>query len=181
MPRALSVLEKNILKSKGATEAQIKKIEKAGIHSKADFATVGNALTLSAITGIPAQVAQEVMTWALGAPGSLSSSVIKVDSVDLVNCTHCGTKQPKDYKSGDLCGACGKQAEPVSTCFWCAASGPGTFCRQCGAEYVPTGELELAVLLKREGISKSDITPKLRSLDEKEKNVLWGRVRRNRG
>ena len=44
-----------------------------------------------------------------------------IDSADIVHCCYCSARQPKDYKSGDLCVACGKQAEPVLTCFWCSA------------------------------------------------------------
>jgi hypothetical protein len=120
------------------------------------------------------------MAWALASAGGVSAGAV-VDTADVVYCVHCRAKQPKDYKSGDLCGSCGKQAEPILTCFWCAASGPGRFCRQCGAEYVPTGELDLALLLKRDGLPKGDIPAKLRSMSPAEKEALWGRVRRARG
>jgi hypothetical protein len=181
MPKALSVLEKNILRSKGATDAQIKKMEKAGIRSKADFATVGDALTLSSLTGISTTLAHEIMVWAMPRPAPLGNPPGTLDSSGLASCMHCGAKQPTDYKPGDLCGACGKQAEPISTCFWCVASGPGSFCLQCGAEYVAAEELDIALLLKREGIPKLEVPTKLRTLSAAEKEVLWTRVRRMRG
>jgi hypothetical protein len=96
----------------------------------------------------------------------------------VIFCVHCNTKQPKDYKSGDLCTACGKQAEPVMACFWCGSKSPGRFCRHCGAEFLPTAELELGILLKREGVPKDDIPVKLRAMSKEEKDVLWGRARR---
>jgi len=174
---AFSVLEKNILRAKGISEAQIKKMIERGIRRRGDFKQVGDAGTLAALVGVSAEAAANVMSWALGAP-VLEEKNIVVESGDVVHCVHCGTKQPKDYKSGDLCVSCGKQAEPIMGCFWCSSIGPGKFCRQCGAEFVPTGELELAILLKREGLPKQEIPEKLRNMSADEKNVLWGRARR---
>jgi len=176
---ALSALEKNILKAKGLTAAQVEKLGKVGIKSKADFATVGDAATLASLTGLKAEVAGAVMEWATGAKGGGGSAVV-VESGDIVNCAHCAARQPKDYKPGDLCPACGRQAEPTFACFWCGHSGPGKFCRSCGAEFVPTGELELAILLKRDGLPKDDIPKKLRGMSQKDKDGLWGRVRKGR-
>src|SRR4051812_47964412 len=169
MPKAFSTLEKNILKSKGVTAAHFKKLKSAGVNAREDFATVGDAKTLQQLTGLPAKAADQIMQWALsgaeagagGKAGATEPSQVRVDGADVVLCAHCGAKQPKDYKSGHLCTNCGKQAEPILTCFWCAASGPGKFCRNCGAALVPTGELELAILLKRDGLPKDDIPTKL--------------------
>ena len=55
------------------------------------------------------------------------------------------------------------------------------FCRQCGAEFLPTAELELGVLLKREGVAKESIAAQLKTMSQAEKDVLWGRVRKSRG
>lgn len=175
-----TLLEHNILRAKGVTDAQIETMLQAGVSSKADFAQVGDAETLSEVAGIPPQVAAKVMAWALGVAqtGGGSGGKVVVESSDLVLCVHCGTKQPKDYKSGDLCVACGKQAEPILSCFWCGSSGPGKFCRQCGAEFVPVGELHLGIVLRRDGLPKDQIPAKLRSLTQAEKDELWGRVRR---
>lgn len=181
MPKALSTLEKNILKAKGVSDAQLKKIARAGIASRADFATVGDAATLAELTGLSAAVAGKVMAWATGSGGGGGGGPVVVESADAVYCIHCKVKQPKDYKSGDLCGSCGKQAEPVMACFWCGASGPGKFCRACGAAFVPTGELELAILLKRDGLAKDEIPARLSKMSAAEKDQLWGRVRRGRG
>jgi len=172
------LLEKNILLSKGVTEAQIRTLTRKGIRCRDDFRRVGDAATLSALSGFSLETSAAVMSWALGIAAQRGSSIV-IDSGDLVYCVHCGTKQPKDYKSGDLCGSCGKQAEPIMACFWCASTGPGKYCRQCGAEYVPTGELELAILLKREGMARDEIPHKLSGLSHEEKNVLWGRARRH--
>src|SRR5690606_1128742 len=105
---------------------------------------------------------------------------IIVESADIVNCIHCNARQPKDYKSGDLCLSCGNQAEPVLTCHWCYASGPGKFCRSCGAEFVSSAELDLAVLMKREGEAKNSIARQLKEMSSVEKEKLWARVRRAR-
>ena len=181
MAKGFSTLEKNILKSKGVTDAQLKKLVEAGIVARADFATVGDAGTLAELTGLKLSIAEKVMAWS-GAKTTGGGSIgnLVVESSDIVKCVHCGTKQPKDYKSGDLCVSCGLQAEPVMACYWCSSSGPGKFCRNCGAQFVPTGELELAILLKRDGLAKDEIPVKLEKLSAKEKDALWGRVRRGR-
>lgn len=178
-----SPLERNILKSKGLTEGQLEKLIAAGVGSRDDFRTVGDASTLSELAGLSAEVSGKVMAWALGSGGTVTppgGGTFVVESGDVVNCVHCKTKQPKDYKSGDLCISCGKQAEPSFACAWCGANGPGKFCRNCGAEFVPTGELELAICLKREGVAKDEIAPRLRAMSAAEKEALWGRVRRGR-
>jgi len=186
MPKTFSALEKNILKSKGLTEAQLKKLAKAGINSREDFKTVGDAATLTdLVSGITRNAAAAVMAWAGAAGpsggGGAGSSSVMVDSPDAVYCVHCRTKQPKDYHSGDLCVSCGKQAEPILSCYWCSASGPGKFCRQCGAEFVATSELDLAIHLKREGLAKDEVPKKLIGMSAAEKDALWGRIRKSRG
>lgn len=180
---ALSELEKNILKAKGLTDAQLGRLGELGVGGKADFATVGDALTLGQLAGLEPAVAQAVMAWAVGAPASGAArggGAVVVDSADVLYCVHCNAKQPKDYHAGDLCPACGKQAEPILACFWCGHSGPGKFCRSCGAQFVPTGELELAVLLRRDGLPKDAIPDKLKGMSQAEKDTLWGRVRKAR-
>jgi hypothetical protein len=186
MAKSFSALEKNILKTKGLSDAQIGKLAKAGVTSKDDLKTVGDAATLAGLVkGITADAAAAVMAWAGGQAGAAggggNGAGVVVESAEVVYCVHCKTKQPKDYKSGDLCTACGKQAEPVLSCYWCAASGPGKFCRSCGAEFVGTAELDLAVHLKREGQPKDAIPAKLRGMSAAEKEVLWGKIRRARG
>lgn len=183
MPKSLSVLETNILKAKGLSDAQLKAVVKAGITCRADFATVGDAATLSQlIKGLKPEVAAAVLEWAGGgAAAKPGLANLTIASADVVICVHCSAKQPKDYKSGDLCVACGKQAEPILACYWCGSSGPGKFCRQCGATFVPTAELDLAVLLKREGLPKDAIPAKLAAMGAAEKDVLWGRIRKSRG
>ena len=183
MAKSFTTLEKNILKSKGLNDAQLKKLAKAGINTREDFKTVGDAATLAdLVSGITKDVAAAVIAWAtgVGAAASSGGSVV-VESADAVYCIHCRTKQPKDYNSGDLCVSCGKQAEPILSCYWCSSSGPGKFCRQCGAEFVATSEVDLAVHLKREGLSKDEIPPKLRSMSAADKDALWGRIRKTRG
>lgn len=182
---AFSVLEKTILKAKGLNDEQVSVLEGAGVEGRDGFRTVGDAGTLvQVLPGLDPAVAAAVMAWAVGvaAPGGDGGGKsVVVESADVVYCIHCKTKQPKDYTSGDLCPACGKQAEPILSCFWCSASGPGKFCRQCGAEFVATADLDLAVLLRRDGIPKDEIPKRLRAMGTDEKDVLWGRVRKSRG
>ena len=185
MAKTFSTLEKNILKSKGLSDAQLKKLAKSGINSREDFKTVGDAATLAAlVSGITKEAASAVMAWASGGAAPVAAGgggSVVLDSPDAVYCVHCRTKQPTDYHSGDLCVSCGKQAEPILSCYWCSASGPGKFCRQCGAEFVATAELDLAIHLKREGLSKDDVPKKLSGMSTAEKDALWGRIRKSRG
>jgi hypothetical protein len=184
MAKNFSALEKNILKSKGVTDALMKKLAKAGIKSREDFRTVGDSATLSGlVAGLSAEIAAKVLTWATGLESTNGGGggKVVVESPDAVYCVHCRTKQPKDYNSGDLCVSCGKQAEPVLSCYWCNSSGPGKFCRQCGAEFVATSELDLGIHLKREGLPKDEIPRRLKSMTPAEKEALWGRIRKTRG
>ena len=177
----MTQLEKNILRAKGLTDDQVTLLGEVGIHAKADFATIGDVATLCALTGLSPELAATVMAWAVGAPAAVAPPTqVVVDGGDIVLCNHCRARQPKDYKAGDLCPACGRQAEPILACFWCGHSGPGTYCRSCGARFVPTGELDLAVLLKRDGLAKDEIPRRLASLDAADKDALWGRVRKGR-
>jgi hypothetical protein len=187
MDNQFSALEKSILTAKGLTAAQLDALSAAGVASKQDLLTVGDAGTLvELVGGIDLATAAKIIDWATGrssiqaaAAAAPAGSVI-IDSGDIVHCCYCSARQPKDYKSGDLCIACGKQAEPVLTCFWCSASGPGKFCRSCGAEFVPTAELDLGVLLRQEGLPKDEIPRRLRSMAPAEKELMWGRVRKLR-
>ena len=185
MPDELSTLEQTILKAKGLTPEQIGALSGLGITSRSDFATVGDAGTLvQVLPGLTVDVADAVMAWAVGAPVAAPATGpggrVVLDTSDAVYCVHCQAKQPKDYSSGDLCPNCGKQAEPVESCYWCSASGPGKFCRSCGAAFVPTAELELAMLLRRDGLPKDEIPRRLVSMTTDEKDALWGRARHAR-
>jgi hypothetical protein len=185
------ILEQTILKAKGLTDDNLAFLNTAGVMSKKDFATIGDTDTLlEVMPGLDKDVARRVMDWAVGAAAagvsnpaptieSLSNSgKLMIDSSDVSYCTHCNARQPKDYTAGDLCPSCGRQAEPVQTCHWCSQSGPGKFCRGCGAEFVPLAEFDLAILLKREGLPKDEISKRLKSMSNDEKEILWGRVRR---
>lgn len=180
-----SKIEQSVLKSKGLTDAQLILLADAGIGNKHDFKVVGDAQTLVDVTGIDIDTAQKIMAWAIGASDTVSSAAgktpgpqtIMVDSPDVVYCAHCKAKQPKDYKSGDLCYSCGLQAEPTLTCHWCSSASPGKFCRSCGTEMLPTADFELGLLLKRDGVAKDDIVSKLKSASAEEKEALWSRVR----
>src|SRR6185369_7193486 len=161
-----SALEKSILMAKGLTAEQVAALSAAGVGSRDDLKTVGDAETLRELASdIPPAVAVKVMDWAVGraavvpsaATAAAAPASVVLDSADIVHCVYCSARQPKDYKSGDLCISCGKQAEPVLTCFWCSAGGPGKFCRSCGAEFVPTAELDLGILLRHEGLPKDEI------------------------
>ena len=189
MSDGFSTLERSILKAKGLTDEQVTGLGGVGIASRADFATVGTAATLLEIVpGLEAAVAGRIMEWAVGATEAsvagtttTSGGRVVLDTSDAVYCVHCQAKQPKDYSSGDLCVNCGKQAEPTESCYWCGHSGPGKFCRSCGATFVPTEQLDLAILLRRDGLSKDDIPKKLAGLTPAERDALWGRVRHARG
>ena len=117
MSDVFSPLELKILQAKGLSDAHLGALTDAGVSSKADFATIGDAATLQQlVAGLDPAVAADVMAWATGVPSggaSGSGNPIVVESPDVVYCVHCKTKQPKDYSSGDLCTACGKQAEPI--------------------------------------------------------------------
>jgi hypothetical protein len=187
---SFSTVEKNILSAKGLSAEHLEALAAVGVATRKDLQTVGDAATLrELVASIDAEVAERVMTWATGhaaaaaaAPANpVVSGKMLLDTSDVVYCTHCSAKQPKDYKSGDLCIACGRQAEPILSCFWCSASGPGKFCRACGARFVPTAELDLALLLRQEGLPKDEIPTRLESMSAAEKEQLWGRVRRRRG
>ena len=182
-------LEQTILKAKGLTSDHMTFLSSAGVASKADFATIGSVDTLLEIMpNLDHGVAAKVIEWAIGRPAPVAvvenpnvPSNVVIDSADAIYCLHCHARQPKDYKTGDLCPSCGKQAEPVQSCYWCGQSGPGKFCRGCGAEFVPLAEFDLAVLLKREGVAKDEIAKRLAAMSPSEKDILWGRVRRVRG
>ncbi|HLL54692.1 MAG TPA: hypothetical protein VK447_14160 [Myxococcaceae bacterium] len=179
--RTFSTLETNILKAKGVTPAQIKKLVSMGVRSRADFTTVGDAATLSELAGLSAELAAKVMAWATGVQATGAQATggsVVVEGADTVYCSHCRTRQPKDYKTGDLCTACGRQVEPTQSCYWCSATGPGRYCRGCGAELVPTGELELAIQLKRDGLPKDEIPGRLKKMSPADKDLLWGRIRK---
>jgi hypothetical protein len=185
------LLEQSILKAKGLTPDHLAFLNSAGVLSKTDFSTIGTTATLLEIMpDLDPAVASKVMEWAVGhsasgapdpAAATSGPSKVVLDSADVTYCIHCQSRQPRDYKTGDLCPTCGKQAEPVQSCYWCGQSGPGKFCRGCGAEFVPLAEFDLAVLLKREGIPKEDIAKRLALASPSEKDILWGRVRRVRG
>jgi ribosomal protein L40E len=184
---SFSILEQTILKAKGLTAEQLDGLAAVGVNTKSDFATIGDVATLlEVMPGLDTAVADKVMEWATGAsaparPLSPEATKMVIDSADAIYCLHCNARQPKDYKTGDLCTTCGKQAEPVQSCFWCSSSGPGKFCRGCGAEFVPLAEYEIALLLKREGVAKADIANRLHAMDKSEKDVLWSRARRMNG
>lgn len=178
-----------ILKSKGLNDDHIAILEEAEICSKNDFEFVGDHQTLMDITGLDEEVSLKVMEWAVGSPKAVQQDKdavrseqqhIVVEGADVVKCVHCDTKQPKDYKTGDLCLSCGNQAEPVLNCHWCLSSGPGKFCRECGSEFVGSADFEIALFLKREGESKNAIVSMVKNMTPLEKDNMWAKVRRAR-
>jgi len=187
---SLPKLLENILKSKGLNNDHLTALAEAGIQQKADFEMIGETQTLIDITGLDEETADKIMLWAVGAKtqqevitqqvNETPQQPIVVESADMVKCVHCGTKQPKDYKTGDLCLSCGNQAEPVLNCHWCFSSGPGKFCRSCGSEFVPSADFEIALFLKREGESKNAIVKMVKEMTLQEKENMWARIRKNR-
>ena len=111
MSSEFSTLEKNILKAKGLSEAQVAALTEAGVASRGDLQTVGDASTLAdLVPDIDPSIASKVMEWATGrsqasaaGPSTLPTGNVLLDTADVVYCVHCHAKQPKDYKSGDLC------------------------------------------------------------------------------
>ena len=197
MAADFSTLERNILRAKGLSEEQLGRLQDMGVAGRDDFQTIGDLSTLlELMPDLDMAVAARVLEWAVPAAVQVSATQdgpvappevsrdsegnVVVNSSDSVYCTHCRFKQPKDYTPGDLCPNCGMQAEPIETCYWCGASGPGRFCRSCGAAFVGTAELSLAVMLRRDGVAKDDIPPRLKLMGQSEKDALWGRVRRAR-
>ncbi len=181
--KPFTALEKNILKAKGLTVGQIGKLAKAGVKGRDDFRTVGDAATLaSLVPGLSVETAAAVMAWANGgaADTGTGGGAVVVESAETVYCVHCKAKQPKDWKSGDLCVNCGKEAEPVQVCFWCNQTGPGKVCRRCGTAFVPAEDVELAAQLKREGVAKDEIGPKLAKLSKPDRDALRARAQKYR-
>ena len=92
MPDELSTLEQTILAAKGLTLEQIGALSGIGIHSRADFATVGDAATLAQVLpGVSSVVANDVMAWAVGAPaaglGTTGAGArVVLDTSDAVYC-----------------------------------------------------------------------------------------------
>jgi hypothetical protein len=188
MATEFSLLERNILKAKGLTEEKLAALGELGVQCRQDFEQVGTVVTLlELLPDLDLDVATRVLEWALppaptaspAAPAAAPAPIV-VDASDAVFCANCQHKQPKDYTPGDLCVNCGRQAEPIEQCFWCGASGPGKFCRNCGAHFVRTAELPLALLLRRDGLAKDEIPRRLNEATAEEKEQLWGRVRRAR-
>lgn len=190
MTTEFSTLERNILKAKGLSDEQLAALGAMGVQSRADFEQIGTLGTLlELMPDLDPEVATRVLEWALrlaptasaeGTPPAAAPSTIVVDSSDVVFCANCRHKQPKDYTPGDLCVNCGRQAEPIEQCFWCSSSGPGRFCRSCGATFVRTAEVPLAMLLRRDGLAKDEIPRRLAEATPEEIEQLWGRVRRAR-
>ncbi|APA93696.1 hypothetical protein VSP10_13775 [Myroides odoratimimus] len=182
-------LLEHILCKKGATLEDIKALAEAGIMTKEDFVIIGDTRTLIEITAMNVETAHIIMQWALGTQAStgigVAESIAKqeavvIESADIVKCTHCQAKQPKDYKVGDLCLSCGLQAEPVHNCYWCLSTGPGQFCRTCGAEFVASSDYEVALQLKMEGESKSSIGKLVKEMTAIEKENIWAKIRKGR-
>lgn len=190
MATEFSLLERTILKAKGLTDEQLTALGAMGVQGRSDFEQIGTVITLlELLPDLDPDVATRVLEWALPtvpaaaagpAAGTAPLPTIVVDSSDAIFCANCHHKQPKDYTPGDLCVNCGRQAEPIEQCFWCGASGPGKFCRNCGAHFVRTAELPLALLLRRDGLAKDEIPRRLNEATAEEKEQLWGRVRRAR-
>lgn len=192
MPAEFSLLERSILKAKGLNDEHLAALAEVGVLGRADFEAIGTVVTLlELMPALDPDVAARVLEWAVPpaavaapAPSAANPAAplppIVVDSSDVVFCANCHAKQPKDYTPGDLCVNCGRQAEPIEQCFWCGASGPGKFCRNCGATFVRTAELPLALLLRRDGLAKDEIPRRLAESSAEEKEQLWGRVRRAR-
>ena len=103
MTQEFSTLEMNILKAKGLTAEQLAALSAAGIASRGDLQTVGDAATLlELVADIDPGAADKVIQWATGRAAETKTAAaptanVVLDSADIVHCIHCGAKQPKDY------------------------------------------------------------------------------------
>src|SRR5690554_3654802 len=80
-------------------------------------------------------------------------------------CESCDAKQPKDWKSGDLCTSCGAGVREEQRCSWCVKMTPkGKFCKHCGNEVQTDKYFGTARILKNLGISQLELTAKLQEL-----------------
>jgi hypothetical protein len=81
-------------------------------------------------------------------------------------CDSCETRQPSDWKPGDLCTSCGEVARRERRCHWCVKYTPeGRFCRSCGGETVTDELYAPARMLKAAGVDQFSIAAKLADLD----------------
>ena len=194
-----TLLQRGILKAKGLSDQHLATLASMEVTSVAAFPVIGDAGTLQQLLGVEARIAEDVMAWALAAAATESGptaatptaaasapqpaapvTMVSVDSPATVRCANCDHKQPHDYKTGDLCPNCGRQAEPLSTCYWCHNTGTGKFCRACGAAFVRNLDYEIAVLLKREGMPKSSIARELEDMSDGEKQSRLNQLRSGR-
>ncbi|WP_375578866.1 zinc ribbon domain-containing protein [Marivirga tractuosa] len=83
----------------------------------------------------------------------------------VIYCEKCDTKQPKDWKPGDLCTECGSAVREEQRCSWCVKLTPkGKFCKHCGNEVQPDQYFGAARILKNLGINQLELTAKLQEL-----------------
>lgn len=81
-------------------------------------------------------------------------------------CERCGTAQPREWRAGDLCAACGGGVRAEARCAWCCAFSPlGAFCRKCGCDLVPPERFGAARMLKAAGVDRLALAERLRALD----------------
>ncbi len=55
-----------MLLAKGLSPGQLARLNELGVRGKDDFKVVGDSTTLSELASIPLEIAEEVMSWALG-------------------------------------------------------------------------------------------------------------------
>lgn len=106
MDTEFTPLEKTILKAKGLSEDQVAALTQAGIGSREDLRTVGDAQTLGdLVSGIDPEIAARVMEWAVGhsqnkaAPAPATAGGVVLEAADVVHCVHCGARQPSFERS----------------------------------------------------------------------------------
>jgi len=96
--------------------------------------------------------------------------------VERVVCTECGIRQPREWRPGELCGACGQPVRVEQQCPWCSSYSPaGRFCKKCGCELVAPLQFGAARMLKDAGVDRFSLGARLRELDPEQVATLQRR------
>jgi hypothetical protein len=90
--------------------------------------------------------------------------------MEILFCEQCHTRQPIDWRAGNLCIGCGKPPRSELRCGWCARMTPeGAFCRHCGFELTDPLFYGATRMLKAEGVDKFGLGERLMSLSDAHK------------
>lgn len=96
--------------------------------------------------------------------------------MERIVCTQCGIRQPREWRPGELCSACGQAVRVERQCPWCSSYSPeGRFCKKCGCELVTPETFGAARMLKDAGVDRFTIGNRLRELDPEQVATLQRR------